>query len=191
MTTRIEISPGLYILAAAGLLLLPIHAFVSAIFTATFHELCHIVTLALFRIPIHKISVGIGGAKIHVPEMNVWQEFISAAAGPAGSIFLWLAHRQFPVVAVFGLIQGVFNLLPIYPLDGGRMLRCILESFIPGFAKQISTVVGYVTVGCVMWLVPRYFPLNLSIIASVMILAQCRKEKLLAKMGRNRYNSFD
>ena len=56
--------------------------------------------------------------------MEPVQEALSALAGPAGSFLMLLLCRVFPEAALWGTVQGLFNLLPVYPLDGGRVLRC-------------------------------------------------------------------
>ena len=67
------------------------------------------------------------------------RELLAAAAGPVGSLSLMLMGRFFPRLALCGLVQGLFNLLPIYPLDGGRILRRALELALPDRAAAAIT----------------------------------------------------
>ena len=69
--------------------------------------------------------MGAFGASIETGYMTPAAELLCAAAGPIGSISMLLTIRKFPILGLLGLAQGIFNLLPIYPLDGGRILRSI------------------------------------------------------------------
>ena len=123
MKRILEVSPGFYIMAAAAVLILPLRILVAAAFAAWFHEGAHLAVLHFFKIPVDSIRLGAGGARIMTGPMLPVQELLCAAAGPLASLSLLLFLRCFPVLALFGLIQGLFNLLPVFPLDGGRILR--------------------------------------------------------------------
>lgn len=121
----IELTAGFCIGAALAILTLPCNVLLSFAVSAAFHELCHLAVLFWYQVPIQRMELGLFGAKITTGVMEPLQELLCAAAGPVGSLMFVLFADRLPLLAVFGLVQGLFNLLPIYPLDGGRVLRSI------------------------------------------------------------------
>lgn len=127
MLPKPDISCGVYLIAAAGVLLLPLNWLLSATAAAFIHECGHIAALKLSGVRIFEISIGAFGAKITTAPMKPIQELICAAAGPLCSLLLVLFSETAPVLAMFGLFHGIFNLLPIFPMDGGRILKAVVE----------------------------------------------------------------
>ena len=117
----VQVSGGLFIFLAAALLILPFEWVLAAIIAATFHELCKITA----------ISLGIGGAQIQMSTMGQGRELICALAGPLGGILLLIPFRIFPRLALCALMHSLYNLIPVYPLDGGRALRCGAALLLP------------------------------------------------------------
>lgn len=113
------------VLWAVLLLTLPLPWVLGAILAGAFHEFCHLAALILTGTTVYSIRIGFRGAKIETGSMDPRIEFICAAAGPAGSLFLLLFLRQIPRIALCAAVQGIFNLLPWYPMDGGRILRSL------------------------------------------------------------------
>ena len=134
----IRIQPSAFILMAALMLLLPLDWLLAALLAAAVHELGHLAVLHAFRGQLGFISIGGTGARIHMGPLENRAEFLCAAAGPAASLFLLSLCRFFPKTALCGLAQGMFNLIPVHPMDGGRMLRCFLQWLCPRQAKRIS-----------------------------------------------------
>lgn len=123
----IQITPGFYLFAASLLLVLPLPWLMSAMVAAVVHELSHLLCVQLAGGAIREIRIGSGGIVMAAELEGNAREMLCVLAGPAGSALLLLFLRIWPRLAVCGLIQGLFNLLPVYPLDGGRALRCLLE----------------------------------------------------------------
>lgn len=143
------VSPFAFLMGALLLLTLPLPWLAAAVAAAGIHEAGHLLAIRLLGADARKIQVGPTGAKIHTAFSEPWRELLCAAAGPAASLLLLLAIRWFPRTAVCGLVQSTYNLLPIYPLDGGRMLFCVLEGMAPGKAEKITLVAGQGT-GCLL-----------------------------------------
>lgn len=109
------------------------------------HELMHSVVAKLNNIPIHSITLFIFGGVAHMDRdaEKPREEFLMAAAGPVTSLVLsllfamiYLASTAFhlPVLiagpalylAIINLYLALFNLVPGFPLDGGRVLRAVI-----------------------------------------------------------------
>ena len=123
---RVKISPTAYIWGALLVYLLPVKWLVAALTAALVHELSHIAALRLLGVGIRQIRITSMGAVIETGPVSNGKELICALAGPIGSFLLLLGYRFFPEVALCALIQGSFNLVPIYPLDGGRAVRSLI-----------------------------------------------------------------
>lgn len=110
-----------------------------------FHELCHSLVARRYGLPITGITLFIFGgvAEMEGEPPSARSEFLMALAGPLSSallglgfygLHLWTIDLEWPisitgVLGYLGSINGslaAFNLLPAFPLDGGRVLRSIL-----------------------------------------------------------------
>lgn len=133
-----NISASLYIFAALMLLTLPLRWVLAIAGAAAIHELSHLVALYSFGVPVERLDLGIGGASLQTGAMHPGVEILCAGAGPMGGLLLLLFARWMPTLAVCCFVQSVFNLLPIYPLDGGRIMRCILRMAFPLRVSEIA-----------------------------------------------------
>ncbi len=114
-------------------------------FSIVFHELSHSLVARHFQIPIKGITLFIFGGVAEMDEEppGPRAEFFMAIAGPIASFILAAAFyaigsaaeaRALPVtivgvaeyLALINVILGGFNLVPAFPLDGGRALRAAL-----------------------------------------------------------------
>jgi Zn-dependent protease len=118
-------------------------------FIVVLHELGHALAARRFGIQTHDITLlPIGGvARLERMPENPWQELVVALAGPAvnialaGILFLVLLPtltlqmlgRIYNVgetmlfnLLVWNLFMAAFNLIPAFPMDGGRVLRALL-----------------------------------------------------------------
>jgi Zn-dependent protease/predicted transcriptional regulator len=107
-----------------------------------FHEMAHALVAGRVGIPIRSITLFIFGgvAEMDTEPPTARGELLMAVAGPVASLFLaWvfvmLLRILHPVPALagvlwdLGVINGMlamFNLVPAFPLDGGRVLRAVL-----------------------------------------------------------------
>ena len=130
------------------LYILPVYFFV------LLHELGHVFAGKSLNIKTHSIYMfPFGGvANMRLPAGNSKKEFLITLAGPAVNfgfflIFIlcqiftpkdyWLLN-QF-ILLNFALF--VFNLLPLFPMDGGRLLRCFIHYLVKDYYKATKWAV--------------------------------------------------
>ena len=123
--------------------------------TLIFHELSHSIVAQGYGIKIKSITLFIIGGVAQMeeipkePRMEAW----ISAAGPAFSLAIGIiayaiydffgqvnpARGTFEngilimlgIIAFYNIILGIFNLLPAFPMDGGRIFRALLATRIP------------------------------------------------------------
>ena len=136
------------------------------------HEFGHALSCkAMGGTAVHIVLWPLGGIAFVQPPGNVWAWLVTTACGPLVNAILWpafwlimvfgmpvLAHHMDPDGRPFEIIFEscylmmeinkillLFNLIPAYPMDGGRLLQEILWLFI-GYQKslRIAGMVGVV-----------------------------------------------
>lgn len=110
------------------------------------HELGHLLALKLCRIPVTGVELRFCGAVIQTEWMDYGREFGCAAAGPVAGLMLGIVTLySVPKLAMASLGLAAFNLLPLYPMDGGRMLRALLLLLCR--EERAEKVLNWVTIG--------------------------------------------
>ena len=104
-------------------MLLPLRWIFGLLLGAFVHEMGHLIAIWAWGGKLHGIEISATGARILTGPMEDREELFCALAGPLAGALVCLFWRWVPVAAICAGIQTVFNLLPIYPLDGGRALR--------------------------------------------------------------------
>lgn len=138
-----EVSPACVALLCAYFYFDPAQTFLPFLFAVTLHEAGHLLALRCMHAQLHKISFHLSGAIIHTQALSYQKELLAAAAGPAVNVLcsaVFLHHD--PRFALVNLLLLGYNLLPFYPMDGGRMLRALLHLLLPdGMAMVTERVI--------------------------------------------------
>ena len=151
---RLEASPGFLLLLGVlywldeGVGLLPWGLLACAV-----HELGHIAAALAFGGRAERLSLTVVGADLsfsYRTPLTYGQDSLVALAGPAANMLLgglfFALGRHLPTVLSLGV--GAFNLLPILPLDGGRVLYGLLaDKLDPDWADRFLTAVAGCLVG--------------------------------------------
>lgn len=136
-------------------------------FFVTLHELCHSLVAKHFGINVREITLfPIGGvaSMARMPERPL-HEFLISIVGPLFNImvvlvlfyplkyilgretlFSPLSTATWPLTIAYvywiNLVLAVFNLIPAFPMDGGRVLRALLATRI-GFQRATKIAVNF------------------------------------------------
>lgn len=145
------------------------------------HEMSHILAGRRYGISTPLITLSpLGGlAHMSAPAPSPGKEAIIAAAGPMAHIvwlavlyplslllpepttdgWYWLTYELVDAFVLLNLWLMIFNLLPFFPMDGGRVLRALMaKRMAPYKATLIAARIGmagavvFMIVGVVLWI---------------------------------------
>lgn len=144
------------------------------------HELAHSVVAVARGIPVHRITFFLFGgmAQTSKDSRSPGEEFLIAIAGPVSSFLLaalfltaWYigaGANWSPVlvgsaayIGVLNLVLAVFNMLPGFPMDGGRVLRAAIWKATGNvtratlWASRVGAVLAWLLMGYGVWEVVR------------------------------------
>lgn len=124
-------------------------------FSVLIHEYGHALTALAFGQNARIELMGLGGLTYRSgKKLKFWQEFLVVLNGPIAGFLLFLAaslllqvlkgqpdnpwYYAIKITAFANLFWTIVNLLPVYPLDGGRLFTIILESLFGIKGMKIS-----------------------------------------------------
>ncbi len=126
----IRISPafaGLCVLALVSENTVP---FIMHMGALTLHEAAHLVMAHMLGCSIYGIKLLPYGCRMDIANMDsLWDELMIALCGPVCSLICYIGCRLIPGAVAFAeanMYIALVNLLPAYPLDGGRAINALL-----------------------------------------------------------------
>lgn len=129
--SKIEIFPSFVLLVC---LLIFLDAGATALLfllSAALHEGGHLFAMRLCGVPCHGVELRGTGAVIRTGAVSPGREALCTAAGPlVNLLLLFLTFRLFPAMALVNFLLLCWNLLPLYPLDGGRLLHLLFAALL-------------------------------------------------------------
>lgn len=123
------------------------------------HELAHITVASILQYPVTKITIypfGLCAEIKHMGKGSIGRELCIIIAGPLMHCFYPFFFKilmQFDVISMnymqylmqLNAAIFIFNMLPIFPLDGGRILQSFYHIFLPyTFAQKVTYITSLV-----------------------------------------------
>lgn len=183
---RVRIHPLFFLVGIVSAFTGQLFLFLSATVAALEHECAHAFVARRQGFELDKIVLMPYGAVIQGDLVGIGtaQELAVLAAGPLCNAFTalgfvalwWLFPETYPYTDTAAFVScslALVNLLPAYPLDGGRMLSAVLKSWNKKYARIICRVVsGVVLAGVLGYFVAScFFVPNYSALAFAVLLA--------------------
>ena len=125
----LEVRPGAVVLLSGLYFLLPLRWCARLALTVTVHELGHVAALILCGAQVCGLRMeGCGLVLRCTPTEGALRTVTAALAGPAAGAGLFCILRGLGYIACaeLSLLFSCVNLLPVLPLDGGRILLGIM-----------------------------------------------------------------
>ena len=157
------------------------------------HEIGHFLAAVLFKWKVDKIEIyPYGGCTKFLNDLNVsfFQEFFVLMSGPLLQIIFYfllkdhLNYNDYLIFKNYNEFILLFNLLPIYPLDGGKLLNLLLSLFLP-YLKGLKISI-YLSL--LITIILLFTSQSLTFILVILyLLVNINKEKEKIKMYYNKF----
>ncbi len=183
--TEMQIHPAVLVFIVYAWLTRHLVFALVALISIILHEFAHAALAFLYGQPIRCIELTPLGATLRMDErgqLSVIRRLSILAAGPMISWFLcllsvWLVHNsRIPfelcrLLFTSNLSILMINLIPAYPLDGGRLLALALEYFIPEhmvhrMMRIIGTMIGFALIALNLYFTWKFGGWNYSLALS-------------------------
>ncbi|MFC4022647.1 site-2 protease family protein [Oceanobacillus longus] len=173
----IHIHPVLYIFIVISFITGTFLELFIIFFLVLFHELGHYTAAKVFKWRIKNIVLWVFGGVMDTDEHGnkpMKEEVLVTIAGPFQHLIIYFfcflaeAFQIFPLsvlelILYYNTILFIFNLIPIWPLDGGKLLLLLTSAYFP-FKKSyhFTILFSMVTIVIVLIIQLLFFPFTLS-----------------------------
>lgn len=163
-------------------------------FLIVIHETGHFLSAKFLGVEVDKIYIyPLGGiSKFNMPlNISILKEFIILIFGPifqviASIILIIIMPSEKELILIYHYSILFFNLLPIYPLDGGKIVNLLLSLFIPyKTSLKISVYLSYTFLLLIVFSVKK-FTINILCMLILSIILITKENKRIVHM----YNKF-
>ncbi len=157
---KIKVSIPFVLLIATMYILDSGDVFMPTFFAVIIHEFSHIVAILLCGASIDTVDIRAFGIRVNVPELSCMpykKEIIIAAAGPFAGIItaslgfaaaIIMHTTKFDYFIGVNILVTAINLIPVYPLDGGRIILGAMLMYLPvRAAYTVSYILAIASIG--------------------------------------------
>lgn len=150
-----------------------------------FHEWGHFACARFFRWRIRRIFLWIFGGVMETDEYGsrpMHEECLVTIAGPIQHLWIYLfiymadgtsflSESTLQLIQQYNTFILVWNLLPIWPLDGGKLMQLGLERlFTLTFAHKLTIILSFLTIVLVTYGMFRFYSFSLSLLLLILFL---------------------
>jgi stage IV sporulation protein FB len=124
--------------------------FLSIFAAVLIHELAHTAVAKKLNHYVEHVYLDVfnGAAAIDTTYSPYNQTILIVAAGPLSNLILYFigSYLGLDIFAQVNMFLFIFNILPIYPMDGGRICKAICQWITkPSIGRKIN---GYISIIC-------------------------------------------
>jgi len=206
--SKLYIHPFTYILIILSVITGMFKELTMVLFIVIIHEIGHLTAALYYKWNTSKIVIyPFGGCLKFEEKINrsLKEELIILLCGPFFQIILlflvsyltdigFMTYRNYEIFKTYNYTLLGFNLLPIYPLDGGRLLNIFMNYLLP--FKKGNKLVVFISVIVVLIMLFLYKNLNFTLMG-ILLLSELflyfkRQDFLYNKLLLERYmDSFN
>lgn len=145
---KIKVDLKIFLIIILYILTKNIEVFAMSFIFILLHELGHAITGITLGLKIKKININVLGLSIEFENYGkerINNKIIIDIAGPVINIISFIIAVIFKKeeIAYINILLAIINLLPIYPLDGGRIVKNVLlkkynYKQVVGYTEKIS-----------------------------------------------------